>query len=236
MLPSRDASSGRSQVQLNPQKLTPSPEIYLGQLSYLTLATAELLEADSILTPVQAVRQKQLKVAAGYRERHRELGALIAKLGFESVDLEDRYAERIDGMFKLTSGVGWHESVMRLYIIIGILEDSARAVAKGLAAAKRNRVEELLRQSDLSEFCATSLKVEIERRPELAGRLAMYGRSLVADALLEVKNSVSLTQVLAESPEDANEALRAQFKALEPFMSELIAAHTVRMDRLGLTA
>ncbi|MEY3586738.1 MAG: hypothetical protein RJB32_34, partial [Actinomycetota bacterium] len=32
------------------------------------------------------------------------------------------------------------------------------------------------------------------------------------------------------------ELARTQFKALEPYTSELIAQHTVRMDRLGLTA
>jgi hypothetical protein len=58
----------------------------------------------------------------------------------------------------------------------------------------------------------------------------------VADALLEVRNSVSLAEVLPNPPADPVELARAQFKAIEPFVSELIAAHTVRMDELGLTA
>ena len=211
-------------------------EIYLGQLSYLFLATGEILEKDSILAPSTAYRQKQLKVAELYKDRHRELVSMISKLGQEAVDLEDQFVQRIDELFKRTAGVGWHESIMRLYIAIGILEHSARAVGKGLTSARRTKVEELIKGDALSTFCVTALKSELQRSPELAGRLAMFGRSVVADVLLEVRQSVSLTQVLKESPTDPVMRSRAEFKALEPFTSELIAAHTVRMDELGLTA
>ena len=235
-LPSRDASSGRSQVQLNPQKLTPSAEIYLGQLSYLFLVTAEILEKDSVLAPSTSYRQKQLKVAELYRERHRELGTMISKLGLGSVDLEDDVVSRIDELFQRTSGVGWHESLVRLYIVIGILEHSAKSVGKGLSAARRGKVDDLLKNNSLEQFCATALKAEIQRVPDISGRLAMYGRSLVADVLLEVRHSVSLSAVLAEVPTERIAKARAEFKVLEPFTSELISAHTVRMDELGLTA
>jgi tRNA-(MS[2]IO[6]A)-hydroxylase (MiaE)-like len=235
-LPSRDASSGRSQVQLNPQKLTPSAEIYLGQLSYLSLVTAQILENDSVLAPSTSYRQKQLKVAEVYRERHRELTSMLSKLGKDAVDIEDRFGPRIDELFERTAGVGWHESLMRLHIALGILEHSAKSVGKGLTSATRNKVEDLLKNDLLAQYCSTALKSELQKRPEIAGRLAMYGRSLVADVLLEVRNSVSLEKVLTESPADKIEKSRAEFKVLEPYVSELIASHTVRMDELGLTA
>lgn len=235
-LPSRDASSGRSQVQLNPQKLTPSAEIYLGQLSYLSLVTAQILENDSVLAPSTAYRQKQLKVAEVYKERHRELTTMLSKLGKDAVDIEDRFGPRVDELFERTAGVGWHESLMRLHIALGILEHSAKSVGKGLSSATRNKVEDLLKNDLLAQYCSTALKSELLRSPEIAGRLAMYGRSLVADVLLEVRNSVSLEKVLTETPADKIDKSRAEFKVLEPFVSELIAAHTVRMDELGLTA
>ena len=235
-LPSRDASSGRSQVQLNPQKLTPSAEIYLGQLSYLSLVAADLLEADAITAPTLSIRQGQLKVAEFYRLRHKELSLMISKLGQDAVDLEDRFVNRIDSLIEHTKSVGWHGSIMRIYIVFGILEHSAKEVGRGLSPARRNKVEELLRSDALVKFCVTALKSELAKRPDLAGSLAMFGRSVVADALLEVRNSVSFEEVLPNPPADQVELARAQFKAIEPFVSELIAAHTVRMDELGLTA
>ena len=235
-LPSRDASSGRSQVQLNPQKLTPSSEIYLGQLSYLSLVTSQLLERDAISAPTLSIRQSQLRVAETYKLRHKELAQMISKLGQDAVDLEDRFVNRIDSMIEHTKAVGWHESIMRIYIVFGILEHSAREVGRGLSAARRSKVEDLLRSDELMKFCSLALKGQLEKRPELAGSLAMFGRSVVADALLEVRNSVSFSELLPEPPLDSVELARAQFKVIEPFVSELIAAHTVRMDELGLTA
>jgi hypothetical protein len=161
---------------------------------------------------------------------------MISKLGLGSVDLEDEVVSRIDELFQRTSGVGWHESLVRLYIVIGILEHSAKSVGKGLSAARRGKVDDLLKNNSLEQFCATALKAEIQRVPDISGRLAMYGRSLVADVLLEVRHSVSLSAVLAEVPTERIAKARAEFKVLEPFTSELISAHTVRMDELGLTA
>ena len=235
-LPSRDSSSGRSQVQLNPQKLTPSPEIYFAQVSYLAKVTGQLLEQSSVMAPTTQYRQKQLMVAQVYAARHRELISIITSMGYDSVDLEDRVAERIDSMLDHTAGVGWHEALMRLYVAIGILEDFARATAKGLTQAKKSKVLALLNSDELEQFTLSALQSEIGVRPEIVGRLAMYGRSLVADVLLEVSQSVSYDNILTELPTDEVDAARARFKALEPFTSDLIAAHAVRMDRLGLTS
>ncbi len=231
-LPSRDASMGRSQVQLNPSKLTPSPEIYLGQLSYLTLRASEILANDSNFAPSKALAAKQLKLAKLYSERHQALAHLLSSSG-GAVDQEDRHSKRIDDMIRFTQGVGWHESTIRFYLLWGILEQSARLVAKGLPTSLRSKVTGAL-GTELEEFCESSLIEEIKRRPDLAPVLAMYGRSVVADALLEVKNSVDVSKLVeSKSAEDIDVA---SFRAIEPFVSELIAAHTSRMDRLGLTA
>ena len=65
----------------------------------------------------------------------------------------------------------------------------------------------------------------------------MFGRMVVADALLEVRDSVSFEKLAPQGlPSERVERAREQFKILEPFTSELISEHTMRMDRLGLTA
>lgn len=235
-LPSRDASSGRSQIQLNPQKLTPSAEIYLGQLAYLSQRVAEILQADSIFAPTTAFRQKQLRIAELYSARQKELSLLLSKTAVPQAWADQGYTDRIDLLFLRTSGSGWQESLVRLHIVLGILEDCALAVAKGLTPAKRSKVVELLEQRDLAEFCRTALELEISKQPQISGRLAMFARSVVADALLEVRDSVDLGKIMEEVSTDQEELARAQFKALEPFVSELIASHAVRMDQLGLTA
>jgi LPS sulfotransferase NodH len=69
------------------------------------------------------------------------------------------------------------------------------------------------------------LRDAIEANPHLASRLAMWGRRLVGDTLLMARAALALPDNTA--PDDAR---------LEPVFTELIAAHTRRMDDLGLTA
>ncbi|MBT5398868.1 MAG: hypothetical protein HOL26_06830, partial [Micrococcales bacterium] len=108
---------------------------------------------------------------------------------------------------------------------------------KGLPPAKRIKVEQLIGSSQLEKFCAQELAAGIASDPILGPRLALFGRMIVADALLEIRDSVDLTTVMpATMPTETVALAREQFKILEPFTSELIAQHTVRMDLLGLTA
>jgi tRNA-(MS[2]IO[6]A)-hydroxylase (MiaE)-like len=232
-LPSRDASMGRSQVQLNPQKLTPRPEIYLGQLSYLTLRASELLAQDALFAPSKELKSEQAKLAKLYGSRHKELSHLLATVG-GSVDLEDQHANRIDDMIRFTQGVGWHESTIRFYLLWGMLEQSAKAVAKGLPTNLRSKVLAQL-GPELEQFCFGALSAEMHKRADLSSVLAMYGRSLVADGLLEVRNSVDISKLTIQPGQNEEPAAFA-FRAIEPFVSELVAAHSARMDRLGLTA
>src|SRR5690606_8604867 len=65
----------------------------------------------------------------------------------------------------------------------------------------------------------------IDANPRLSSRLAMWGRRLVGDTMLVARSAL----VLGPN-HDTDEA------RIEPVFTELIAAHTRRMDNLGLTA
>ncbi len=236
-LPSRDASSGRSQIQLNPAKLTPSADIYLGQLAHLLVTIAEQLELQSETAGDQALSKKLHLLSNKYYSKHSELVPLLSKSGVEVSQLEALYGTSINQLLERTKGNDFYEELMRNYIVFGMLEDSYRRLAKGLTPAKRLKVEELLFAQELEKLSQSTLFGAIAQDSKLGHRMALYGRMVVADVLLEVRTSVSFEKVLpSASYRDETDRTRAQFKALEPYTSELIAAHTVRMDQLGLTA
>jgi len=236
-LPSRDASSGRSQIQLNPAKLTPSPEIYLGRLAHLTVSIAEQLEQQSETAGDSALSKKLHLLSNKYYSRHAELVPLLSKLDVSPSELDSLYGNSINQLLSRTKGTDFYEEMMRDYIVFGMLEDSYRKLAKGLTPARRLKVEELLSHQDLEKLAQSALFGAIAQDPKLGHRLALFGRMVVADCLLEVRNTISFEKVLPSgSFKNEIDRTRAQFKALEPYTSELIAAHTVRMDQLGLTA
>ena len=227
-LPSRDASSGRSQIQLNPAKLTPSPEIYLGRLAHLTVSIAEQLDQQSETAGDQTLSKKLHLLSNRYYSRHAELVPLLTKLDVSPAELDALYGNSINQLLSRTKGADFYEELMR---------DSVRKLAKGLTAARRIKVEELLSHQELEQLSQSTLFDAIAQDPKLGHRLALFGRMVVADCLLEIRNTVSFEKVLLTGSfkNDADKT-RAQFKALEPYTSELIAAHTVRMDQLGLSA
>jgi hypothetical protein len=94
----------------------------------------------------------------------------------------------------------------------------------------------MLSDNSLNDFCQQALSDAISNLPQLSNDLALFGRAIVADALLEVRDSVSFDDVLRNPPANQVDLTREQFKILEPITSELVANHTLRMDSLGLTA
>ena len=195
------------------------------------------MQDDSLNAPTPEIRERQIEIAKKYKERAEDIEAMILKGGASEMDLQAEIRDRLDLLIQRTEGLGWHEDLMRVYIVFGILEDSLQQVSKGLSPARRIKIETLMLDNSLQNFCQDELEKAIAENPEITGRLAMFGRMVVADALLEVRDSVNLDEVLPDSlPADLTELAREQFKALEPFTSDLISEHTLRMDRSGLTA
>jgi hypothetical protein len=233
-LPSRDSGS-RSQAQLNPAKLIPATEVFLSQLIQHHQLISQLLMDDVSAAPAEVAEQQQL-LASRYSDRARELQEILIKLGSSYMELQQTIRDRLDTLVHLTEGRGWLEDIMRIYIVFSMLEDHYLRIAKGLSPARRLRVETMLSENALNDFCQEVLAAEIAKNPQLANDLALFGRAIVADALLEVRDSVSFDEVLRDAPGDQVELTREQFRILEPLTSELVASHTLRMDSLGLTS
>ena len=231
---SRDSSS-RSQAQLNPAKLIPATEVFLSQLIQHHLLLAELLTDDASGAP-EPFQKKQLALAARYQARAKDLQELLIKLGASYMELQQQIRDRLDVLVSRTEGKGWAEDIMRIYIVFTLLEDAYIRIARGLTPARRLKVEAMLSDNSLTDFCQEALSGAIENLPQLTNDLALFGRAIVADALLEVRDMSSFNELMRDEPTDPVELTREQFKILEPLTSELVSAHTLRMDFLGLTA
>ena len=233
-LPSRDSQS-RSQSQLNPARLIPATEVFLSQLIQHHLLVSQLLADDADDAPEQWAK-KQRALSTKYADRAKEIQDQLIKLGSSYMDLQQSIRDRLDTLVHRTEGKGWPEDVMRIFIVFSLLEDNYLRVSKGLTPARRIRIEAMLSDNSLNDFCQQALSDAISNLPQLSNDLALFGRAIVADALLEVRDSVSFDDVLRNPPASHVDLTREQFKILEPITSELVANHTLRMDSLGLTA
>jgi hypothetical protein len=213
-----------SRVELG--DFTPDLDVYLGLVAYLQLALFESLGRASSITPSTRAKALTGVVATSTLERHKALLAEIQRQGGDAADVMQPHAALIDDFQSRTGAGDWHESMLATYVAAGLLNDVFIRLAAGLPGDYRDRVVAALErgaESDEKELVA-ELSLAIGADPKLASRLALWGRRLVGDTLLVARAAISASHQSADD------------ERLEPVFTELIAAHTRRMDALGLTA
>jgi hypothetical protein len=204
--------------------LKPDPAAFLGQLGYLTLVLFENLGRATILAPSAGTKSRLGQVTAEVLAVHEGVLAELRNRRLEPDDAMQPYKAALDDYQRRTQGADWQEAVLTCYLTAGFLLDFFDGLADALPRPLAERVEELLEQGTGEELLLEELREAIDGNPRLASRLAMWGRRLVGDTMLIARSAL----VTGGAMPDAGRT--------EPVFTELIAAHTRRMDALGLTA
>lgn len=219
-------------VRVDLHEVMPDLLPYLGQVAYLQLEQFQTLsrvaaDTDSLHGDGTALRAKELIAsAAGLAlSKHQGIVAEIRRRGGEPADVMRPFAVEIEGFRALLVGSDWRETLLAALMTGGLLDDFFIRLAAGLPGDVGPRVAHLLGSDSGQEGLLDVLRAEIAGDPQLGSRLAMWGRRLVGDTLLVARSALHLS---------GNRA--ADEERIEPIFTELIAAHTRRMDALGLTA
>ena len=205
--------------------LTPDLTTFLGKSAYLQLAIFENLSRVVRTAPSTEAKSALSKVAGLALVKHQGLVAEIERHGEDSAAIMEPFVDEIDGFQRITEGNDWFESVTSCYLTAGLLDDFLVRLAAGLPGAAGDRIVAILEADSGEAIIVAELLTAIESNPRLGARLAMWGRRLVGDTMLLARWTLR--------PSDNHDSDEAR---IEPVFTELIAAHTRRMDALGLTA
>ncbi len=206
-------------------ELTPALVPYLAQAAYLQLTIFETLSGALATSPSTESKEVVSRAASFSLAKHHGLVAELTRKGVDAAGAMEPYAPRIDEYRRRTLGSNWYETMVTAYVTAGLLDDFSRTLATGLPAESAGRIAEILDAEDGHDLIMGELRRAIEQDPKLASKLAMWGRRLVGDTLLIARSALAM-------PVDG----RSEEARLEPVFTELVAAHTRRMDALGLTA
>ena len=206
-------------------ELVPDPVPFLGQAAYIQLEFFEGL-ARAVATAPTLPSKEGLSSAAGValRKHHALIGEL-RRLGVEPDDVMAPFAPATDRFRQASAGADWYEQLLGIHVTSGMLDDYFSRLAAGLPADLGGRVRAILAEEGAAAVLNSELLAAIAANPGLSDRLALWGRSLVGDTLLIARSALRAS--------DAADRLSGK---VEPVFTELIAAHTRRMDALGLTA
>ena len=220
----RRSSSDQAVNRVSLAELTPDLPRYLGQAASLQLSNFEVVSGAIAHSPTTRDKVALTRVARVSLSKLEGLLAEIERGGDRPEELMEYFAAPVESFRERTRSSDWHETVVTSYITASMLTDFFLALADGLPAAPRERIQTVL-SNDPSHIIVEQLRSAIDAEPVLASRLALWGRRLVGDTLLVARSSLAVPGRVA--PDEAR---------LEPVFTELIAAHTRRMDALGLTA
>jgi tRNA-(MS[2]IO[6]A)-hydroxylase (MiaE)-like len=241
-LPAREERAARNTEAIDLKPYTPEPKVFLGQLAYLQLSQFEILTNELKFSPKTQYKAELSEAAAKSFEKYRAISKKLAGLGVDPTDAMDPFVERIETFHSRTTGNSWHESIIKVYLVSGLLDDFYRRLAVGLEPSLRADVERALNDKKFEAFAKRVLLESMAVDDRLASNLALWGRRLMGDVLLELRGAFDnrklagfpkTKKLTAEEERDLN---LAAYSKIEPLISELIGAHTVRMDALGLTA
>ncbi|MBX3194627.1 MAG: hypothetical protein KF727_05955 [Microbacteriaceae bacterium] len=204
--------------------LTPPQDAYLGRVGYLTIVLFENLSRAVASAPTTSAKTRLSRAAAQLLAAHEAIVREMERAGIDPVEAMDPSRVELDDFQRRTQGADWHEILVTCYLTAGFLTDFFDGLAAGLPASLSERVSAALDIGEGEGLLVEELREAIDQSPRLASRLAMWGRRLVGDTMLVARSSLALGR---EAPGEDR---------IEPVFTELIAAHTRRMDALGLTA
>ncbi|WP_254431496.1 ferritin-like fold-containing protein [Agromyces sp. Marseille-P2726] len=206
-------------------ELVPEPVPFLGQAAYIQLEFFESL-ARAVASAPTLPSKEGLSAAAGVALRkHHALIAELRRLDVEPNDVMAPFAPATDRFRQVSAGGDWYELLLGIHVTAGMLDSYFSRLAEGLPAELGARVRAILDEEGAAVVLESELRSALDADPELADRLALWGRSLVGDTLL-----------IARSALRASESPVRDGEQVEPVFTDLIADHTRRMDALGLTA
>lgn len=120
----------------------------------------------------------------------------------------------------------WYEAVGLVYVVTGFTRDFWHRLAEGLPQNITPVIQDILADRGDEDLLFSVLESVLSVDQRYTSRLSLWARRLVGDTMLMCRSSLSPT-VTSNAETDIT---------LEPVFTDVLALHTRRLDRLGLTA
>jgi len=203
----------------------------LGVLAYGELTAFDRLADDARLAPTLAGRAALAGMAAAEMGHFARLSERLAQLGADAEVAMLPFVEVFDSFHATTAPSTWLESLVKAYVGDGIAADFYREISGLLDASTRQLVLEVLADSGHADFAVREVRAAIAADPALVGRLSLWARRLVGEALSQAQRVAAERDALAMLLVGGTSDL-ADIAVL---LKRLTNAHTDRMRRIGLS-
>ncbi len=208
----------------------------LGVLAYNELVAFERLAADASSAPSLSDKSALALMASAEIRHFTLLAERLAELDVDPADAMAPFVDAIEEFHAQTAPSDWYESLVKAYVGDGIAADFYREIAHQLDQETRDLVLDVCGDTGHSNFAVATILAAIERDPRLAGRLALWGRRFVGEAISQAQRVAADRDGLSHMLIGDADRPGMDFADLGKMFDRLTAAHSQRMQILGLQA
>ena len=203
----------------------------LGLLAYASLVAFFRLADDASLAVSLPDKADLAQMAVTQFGHFQVLSRRIGELGADPQQAMAPFVEAIDAFHARTAPSDWLEGLVKAYVGDGIAADFYRVIAQLLDQPTRDLVLEVLADSGHAEFAIARVREAITADPAVAGRLALWARRLVGEALSQAQRVAADRAPLAGLLAGGS---AAQLGEISRMFAALADLHAQRMAALGL--
>ena len=202
----------------------------LGVLAYGELMGFERLAQDAAMAPTIADEAALAHIADTHLGNFDRLQARIVELGGEPAAVMEPFRRPLAQFHALTAPSDWLEGLVKAYVGDGISRDFYREIAR-FCDPQTAEVVRVACEAASDDYLVARLREVMAADPAVSGRLALWGRRLVGEALRQA-------QAVAGERDALTDLIvgESDLTELGAMFGRLTDAHTRRMQSLGLDA
>ncbi|MGY1746418.1 ferritin-like fold-containing protein [Blastococcus sp. SYSU D00695] len=202
----------------------------LGALAYAELTAFDRLAEDARMAPTLTGHAALARMAAAELTHHGQLTDRLVALGADPVAAMAPFVAALDAFHASTRPRTWLEGLVKAYVGDGLAADFYREIATFLPEPDRGLILDVMADTGHADFAVREVRSAIATDQKVAGRLALWGRRLVGEAITQSQTVIAERDELAQLIMAGTGDLTGVGRLIE----RITTAHTERMRTLGL--
>ena len=206
----------------------------LGAITYGEISAFERLAEDSKLAPSLEDKVAMGEMATTEFGHVRLLIERLTELGADPFEAMAPFGAALDLFHEHTAPSDWFESLIKAYVGDGLAADFYREIAAYLDPRTRDLIVASLSDAGHSEFVIDRVRAAIAAEPRLGGRLALWGRRLMGEALTQAQRVAAERDALSALLAGGVDRPSLDLAAIGRMFARITELHAERMRVLGL--
>ena len=207
----------------------------LGTLAYGELSAFLRLAGDAELAPTLSAKAALSGLAVTEFHHYELLRDRLVRLDADPEAAMAPFVTPIDAFHARTAPTTWLEGLVKYYVGDGIASDFYREVSAFVDPETRDLVLGALADAGQAEFVVHEVRTAIDAEPALAGRLALWGRRLMGEALSQAQRVAADRDTFTVLLVGADGVQGAGLTEIVHMFGRITERHTNRLKSLGLS-